>query len=187
MTHFTRIATLLVALVLPASAFAAGDSHGPDWGELGSQIVNFCIYIALIVFVARKPAQEFFATRRAAVVDAMNASEQAVAAAEARLAETMKKLDTLDEEKAAVLREFRELGESERRRIVAAAESDAAKIVRDAEIAAERELRLAKAALERRMVDSALEKARQDVVARMNPMTQNQLIDNGIDALSSAG
>ncbi len=187
MNAVQRAAVVAAILLAPALAFAAGgEHHGPDWPELGSQIINFCIYLGLIVFLAKKPAQAFFAARREAVVTAMNASQVALEAAEARLAETLKKIENLDGERESVLAEFRELGENERRRIVAEAEAEAAKIVKDAELGAERESKVAKSALERRMVDLALAQARAELNTQMNATTQSQLIDNGIAALSAA-
>ena len=177
----------LLVLAAPLTAFAAGD--GPveaDWTTLGSQIFNFCLYLAAIVFLAKGPVKAHFQARREAVTAGMEASKRAAEAAEAKLAETMAKIANFDAERAAILEEFRSLGESERRRIVAAAESDAAKIVREAEATAARDLNIAKVALESKMVDLALEKARADVAARLTPVTQVQLIDNGIDALSGA-
>lgn len=182
-----RTGLLMLLVLVPATALAAGDAHaGPPWKELGSQIVNFIIYIALIVYVAKKPVLEFFQARRDDVTATMEASKKAAAEATARLAETRAKMDAFDAERQAILDEFRELGESERRRIVAQAEADAARIVRDAEIAAEREMKMAKATLEARMVDIALEKAGAELAAKMNPATQAKLIDNGIDALAGA-
>lgn len=183
----TRAAVLALIVASPSVALAAGDGgHGPDWAELGSQIVNFCLYVALIVFVAKKPALAFFAARRENVVETMASSKRALEAAEAQLAETMKKIETLDAERDAVLSEFRELGEAERRRIVADAESEAARIVADAERGAERELKQAKATLERRMIDLALAKAETNIATQVAGGMQAKLIDNGIDALGAA-
>jgi F-type H+-transporting ATPase subunit b len=176
-----------ILLVAPSVALAAGDGgHGPNWKELGSQIVNFGVYVALIVFLAKKPVLAFFEQRRAGVTAAMDASAKAAAEAQQRLAETREKLDAFDAERQAVLDEFRAIGESERTRIVAQAEADAAKILREAEMTAEREVKLARAALEARMVDQALQRAESEIRAGMTADRQAQLIDSGIAALASA-
>lgn len=185
MSNVVILAALVV--LVPAAAFAAagGEHAGPDWKQLGSQTINFLIYLGIIVFLAKKPMANFFAARREEVVAAMNASKVAIEAAETRLAETMEKISTLDAERDAVLSEFRDLGENERRRIVAEAEAEATRIVADAERAAEREARQAKATLEQRMVDLALEQAEQELAQTMTPGKQTQLIDNGIAALAA--
>lgn len=183
-----RLAVVVAALLVPVLALAAeeGGAHGPDWKELGSQTVNFFVYLALIVMLAKKPALAFFQARREGVTAAIDASERAMRDAHARLEETKRKMDAFDAEREAILAEFRHLGESERRRIVAAAEVDAAKIVRDAEQAAERELKLARAALETRMVDQALSQAKRELASELTTSRQSQLIDNGIAALTGA-
>jgi F-type H+-transporting ATPase subunit b len=184
----TTLLASLTVLILPAAAFAA-EGHGPpeaNWTELGSQTLNFLIYIGLIVFLAKKPVAAFFATRRADVAGAIESAKNATAAAEARLTETMAKIDNFDTEREAILAEFRELGDSERRKIVADAESEAAKIVRDAEQTAERELAQARESLRSSLVTAALGKAQSQLTAQMTPVTHAQLIDDGIEALATA-
>lgn len=169
-----------------AGEHGGGEASAPSWSLLGSQIVNFAVYLGLLVMLGRKPAAAFFANRRAGITAAMQASRDATAAAEAELAATRARIARLDDERAAILTEFRELGEAERRRIVAQAEADATRIVRDAELAADREAARAKAELEARLVDLALSKARTQLADSLTPVSHAQLIDNGIDALRGA-
>lgn len=191
-TRRTRLAALLAfgaVLVVPAMAFAAGggDGHGPtppSAAVFGSSVVNFVIYISAIVFFARKPAAAFFESRRAGIASEMEAAKAAREAAEAHLREMKQKLASFDEERATLLTEFRELGEQERRRIVADAEGEAARIVRDAELAADNEVRRARAELETRMVDLALELAEKELTTRVDAAAHGKLIDDGIEALA---
>jgi F-type H+-transporting ATPase subunit b len=181
-----RRSIAVFALLVPSTALASGAEGFPtaNWTELGSQTLNFVIYLAVLVALAKKPVTAFFKGRREEVAGAIESAEAATSAAEARLAETMKKLDDFDAERETVLAEFRELGEAERRKIVADAESAASKIVRDAEQAAERELAQARESLRTQLVSTALTKAQALLTARMTSVTQAQLIDDGIDALS---
>lgn len=184
----TRLVVLILVLV-PSAAMAAGGHDGPpevNLTELISQTLNFLLYVALIVFVAKKPVTQFFKSRREDVAGAIESAQAATTAAEARLAETMTKLENFDNEREEILAEFRELGDAERRKIVAHAESEAAKIVRDAEQTAERELAQAREGLRAQLVSSALTKAQTQLSAQMTPVTHAQLIDDGIEALSRA-
>ncbi len=184
-TMKTKVLAALTTTLVPASAFAAGPAEA-NWTELGSQTLNFLIYCGLIVFLAKKPVTDFFKSRRADVAGAIESAQSATEAAEARLAETMTKIDNFDSEREAILAEFRELGDSERRKIVGDAEAEAAKIVRDAEQTAERELAQARESLRSTLVGSALGKAQSQLSAQMTPVTHAQLIDDGIEALASA-
>jgi F-type H+-transporting ATPase subunit b len=174
-----------VAASVPATAFAAGGS-GPDWGELGASIVNFFVYAAIVVTIGRKPIAEFYAARRQRVVDAVEASARATAAADEALKTTMAKIANLDAERDAIIAEFRALGEQERGRIIEQATADATRIRRDAELAAEREAARARADLEAKLVDLALSKARNDLHAQLTPMSHARLIDSGIESLRGA-
>ena len=173
-------------LLVPSTAMASDGPPVANWTELGSQTLNFVIYLAVLVFLAKKPVAEFFRGRRDSVVGAIESAQAATNAAEARLAETMGKLEKFDAERGSILAEFRELGEAERRKIVADAESTASKIVRDAEQAAERELAQAREGLRTELVSSALNKAQTQLNAQMTPVRHAQLIDDGIAALSRA-
>ena len=115
----------------------------------------------------------------------MEVSQRATKEAEERLAATMAKLEAFDAERAAILAEFREIGEADRARIISQAEVDAARLLDDAEATAVRETKLAIAGLEAKLLELALEKARAEVSTRMTATAQSQSIDNGIQALRS--
>ena len=115
----------------------------------------------------------------------MEAAKEAHEAAARSLAETREKLATLDAERERLMKEFRELGEQERRQIVAAAEAEASRIVQDAETSAEVEARRAKAALEAKMVDLALELAEQALNEKLTSDVHGQLIERGMTALTA--
>jgi F-type H+-transporting ATPase subunit b len=166
-----------------------GDGYGHDaphmdWVVFFSSVVNFAIYIGVLVFLGRKPVAAYFANRRSGIANEMEAAQAARAAAEAQLADTQSRIASLDDERANILAEFRELGEQERRQIVADAETEGVRIVRDAENAAELEVRRAKSALETRMVDLALELAEKQLAGTLTGEHQTRLIDDGIDALA---
>lgn len=196
MTHAirrsARVALLAAGLLAVASVAApalawaagAGGPEAPTPAVFGSAVVNFLIYVGLIVFLVRKPAAAFFEARRANIAAEMEAARAAREAAEAQLREVKQKLADFDAERTGLLTEFRELGEQERRRIVAEAEGEAARIVRDAELAAENEVRRARGELETRMVDLALELAEKELNARLDPTLHGKLIDDGIEALA---
>ena len=180
-------ALLAAGLVMfaPAAAFAAGGDEGMDWTKFISSVVNFTIYVGGLAFLLRKPAAQFFASRRKEIAAEMEAAKEAHEAAARSLAETREKLATLDAERERLMKEFRELGEQERRQIVAAAEAEASRIVQDAETSAEVEARRAKAALEAKMVDLALELAEQALNEKLTSDVHGQLIERGMTALTA--
>ncbi len=187
MTRWTRGAGLTALLIaVPTAAWAVGgESHsGPNWVELGSAMFNFCVYIALLVWLGRKPIAEFYDTRRSAVLASVEQAKARTEAAEARLAETMDQLASFDSERERILAEFHDLGERERDRIIEQARQDADKILRDAGSAASREVRRAKVDLEGRLVRAALGRAESELRGKMTGTTQAKLIDDGIETLA---
>lgn len=184
-----RKVAALVALLMVASApawAAEGHGHGPNWAELGSAIVNFVIYVSLIVYFARKPVAAFFASRRAQLTATMDAAAARQAEATARVETLQAKLNRFDAERAALVAEYRELGEREAAKTLEAARTQATKIAADADVTIEVETRRALADLERRMVDRALELARKQLASQLGPAGQQALIERGISGLSNA-
>lgn len=183
----TQVVVVMAALALSAPALAAeAGAHGPNWAELGSAIVNFLLYISIIVYFARKPIASFFASRRAQLTSTMDEAAARQAEATARVETLQAKLDGFDAERAALVSEYRELGEREASKMREAAQSQAAKIAEDAKVTAEVETRRALSDLERRMVDRAIELAREQLETQLGPAGQQALIERGIAGLSTA-
>ena len=67
--RIVQLAIVGLSLTLPTIALASGSDGSaasqPDWVVLGTQCVNFGVYLALVVYLARKPAAAYFEGRRA--------------------------------------------------------------------------------------------------------------------------
>lgn len=187
----TRIAVALgvgafVALAADFAAAADGESHGPDWGQLGAAIVNFVIYVSAIVFLGGKAINGFFANRRGELLKNIEASKAKREAAEAELADHLARLEQFDAEREALLAEFRALGERERDRIIEEGRDAAEKMKADAALTASVEARRATADLEARLIDRALAGAKAELEKRLDAGARASLIDAGIDAVGSS-
>jgi len=186
MKAMIRMATVLamVLLMVPATAMAA-DGAGPDWGRLGSAIVNFAIYLAILVKFGRGPVLAFFAGRRSGLLARVEAAAKTRADAEAALGALKTKVDGLEGERKALLAASRELAERERERVVATAESQAEKMVRDAKLQAEAQAAAAADEFRMELVDRAMKLAQARLASEAGEAARRRWVENGIKSLQS--
>jgi F-type H+-transporting ATPase subunit b len=132
--HMFRLLVLALlllgeAVLLPGVALAAeeGDKWG-IWMPLG-RLFNLALVVGILVWVARKPLQNFYANRTQTIREQLAEAQAARKEAEAKLAEIESRMSRLDDE----LREIKEQAEKEAQeeylRLLSAAERDAGKII----------------------------------------------------------
>jgi F-type H+-transporting ATPase subunit b len=135
----------------------------------------------------RKTINPALADRRAAVESELNEAQRLRAAAEAVHREYTERLGKLDEEIAAMRREFKESGERERARIEAEATEKAERMRREGDFAIQQELKQLRADLLREAVEAAAESAEKAVRGATTPADQTRLADEYVANLEKRG
>jgi len=149
--------TSLLCLMLIASATPA--RAATEGGGLFFPFVNFILLVAVVVYFARKPVREYFATRRAAIQDDLHSASELRREAEERFAKWLRKLVDLEAELEQIRTTARGRAESEREHIIADATATAERIRADATAAIEQELRRSREVLREEAADLAVELA----------------------------
>jgi F-type H+-transporting ATPase subunit b len=127
---FFPILSLTAGIILMSDVALAAEEGGKwgAWLEVG-KVFNLLLVVAVLVWAARKPLSNFFASRSQAIRDQLAEAQRARMEAETKLAEIESRMSRLDDEireiKAAAEKESKE----EYERLLAAAEQDAEKIV----------------------------------------------------------
>jgi len=174
-------AGLLLAGVAAASEAAAGGGHGgvsPEKiQELIWRTVNFVVFAAILIKLVAKPAKKFFAQRSQDVATTLEdlaaqqaASEAAVKAAEARLAEVAK-------ERAQVIQQFVAEGEMEKAKILDKANLVAARIKEMAVMTIEQETKKAAQGLKEEVVGLATQMATDMIKEKATYADQQGLVE----------
>ena len=186
MNAMIRMATpvMVALLMVPATAMAA-DGAAPDWGRLVSAIVNFSIYLAILVKFGRGPVLAFFAGRRSGLLARVEAAAKTRAEAEAALGALKAKVDGLEGERKTLLAETRELAERERERVIATAESQAEKMLRDAKLQAEAQAAAAAEEFRMELVDRAMKLAQARLANEAGEAARRRWVENGIKSLQA--
>lgn len=182
---FGPIAVAVAISATPSLAFAGGSGDGFPWAHWAVSMVNFAIFLGILVKFAGPKVQAHFSERAHSLRKNIDEAKELRAQAQARLDEYSERLDKLEAEREALFAEYRKQGEREKERLVADAKRQVEKMRADAELVIAQEVRKAKAAIEQQAVDLAVDMARKSLQAKLDAPTQNALVDGYVAELKS--
>jgi len=148
-------------------------------------VINFAIFVFLLVRYAGGPIGRFFQGRSSEVAQELEEAKRLTEEANAKKAEYEERLAKLDRELDDLKAEMVRSGEKERDRMVAEAKERAERMRRDAEFAIDQRVRALRAELTRDTVQAALAKATAILEAQMTTDDQTRLADAYLETLSS--
>ena len=93
-----------------------------------AKLINFAIYLAILVFLLRKPLAAFFASRSAEIETNLQRAQREKQAALAQLKTVEERLNRLDDEVAQIRSQAAQEAEAEYARVIAGAREDAARL-----------------------------------------------------------
>ena len=118
-------------MLLAARPLLAAEGNEGGWGLwlLTGRVFNLAVMVAVLVWVARKPLANFFASRTEAIRDQLAEAQKARIEAEAKLAEIESRMSRLDQELGEMRTAAEREAQEEYRRLVEAAEAESRKII----------------------------------------------------------
>jgi len=172
----------ILGFVLSSIAFASSDGgHGEvhnAWLTIDTwKVLNFGILAIVGFFIARKPVSEFFSSRAKGIEDEIKELEQKKADAQNKLAEYQAKFKNLDQESKQIVADYIQQGEEAKTRILAEAEAQAEKLEDMAKRNIEQEFKSAKVKLQQEIVEMAMQKAEEVIIASISSDDQERLVD----------
>jgi F-type H+-transporting ATPase subunit b len=140
MTLTMRLRTLRVMLpvllvlagcLLGARPLLAAEGSEGGWGIwlFVGRLFNLAVVVALLVWVARKPLANFYASRSESIREQLAEAQRARAEAEAKLAEIETRMGRLDQELGEMKAAAEKDAELEYKRLVAAADEESRKLI----------------------------------------------------------
>jgi F-type H+-transporting ATPase subunit b len=165
------------------TADAHGDDHGLSIRDVVSNIqfqgalVNFCLLLALFIYMGRKPVSQYFEGRKKQIEEDLEEAARLKAAAEAKFEEYSSRLEQLDDELDQIRKDLAEAGEKERDRIVAEAEGKAARLRKDTEFVIEQQMKHLRDELTHAAVSAAVAAAREVLTKETSASDQQKLAD----------
>jgi F-type H+-transporting ATPase subunit b len=185
---FTVVLLLLSGLAWPCAALASGggghgasDRSGDLW-DLLFRFVNFALLVIILVWALKKVnIKDFFAARTEEIRQKLSGLKETKEASEKECGESEAKLQAFEEEKKAILEQYRQEGLAEKERIIAEAKDRVKLMVEQARLTVQQEMQSAKDSLKMEIVDLAARRAEETVSRNITDEDQKRLVDDFIE------
>ena len=184
----TAVSALIAAvLASPALAFASEDA-GFTFKIHGFYLIDFAVFVGIIVYFGRKPIAAALDQRYKNVATDIEEARELHEQAKAKYDEYALRLDRLEDELAKVIDEVRAGTEKERTRILGDAEREVDRIKSDARARLSQETKKIRQELATHAANFALELAQAQIHERLaQPGAQLALIDRSLSELDERG
>lgn len=150
------------------------------------KFVNLAIFVALGIYILRRPISGALAGRGEAIKRELIEAQEQKARALAKMAEADSLLSRLDTDVRAVQENSRQEVESERDRLAAAASREIEKLRQQGEREVDTAAKVARKSLRQFLAQKSIEFARHKVRTQIRPEEDRQLIENSIGELRRA-
>ncbi len=180
---YFKVSAMAVMLVLTSTAMVwaaapGGEVHN-NWLAVDTwKTLNFAVLAVVLFLLGRKPAKNFFSSRRKQISDEIKDLEQKKADAEKQLAEYQARCKNLDQESKQILADYIKQGEKAKERIIDQAEDQAAKLEDMAKRNIEQEFKAARMQLQQEIAGRAIEQAEAVIRESISSDDQDKLVDD---------
>lgn len=159
----------------------------PEWFNYPGlelwKFLNLAIFVAVGIYILRRPISEALASRRDAIKQEMVQAQQRREQALAKVSEADALLGHVDADVASVREHARDEAEAERRRLVEATARELEKLKQQAQREVETADKIARKQLREFFASRSIEVARQTIKVQMKPEDDALLISQSIDEL----
>lgn len=147
------------------------------------KFINLGIFVALMIYVLKKPLSEAFKAKREAIRAELIKAEEEKKSALAQLTSAEAKLAAIETEKANVLKKANEEAEAERRRLAEQTESEINKLREQTSGEVSRLAKQTKAQLRKFSAEECIRLAEEKLRAQIDANKDAQLIKAGITSI----
>lgn len=147
------------------------------------QTLNLVCFVALLVWLLRRPLVQFFQTRRHEVAEALRKAEADRAMAEEVARELGERLARIEGDIEALRRNAHEQAEAEEREISARAAEEADRVLSRSRSELDARVRTARNELTAYAADLAVELAKEVVARNATPADEERLVAEGVRSL----
>jgi F-type H+-transporting ATPase subunit b len=178
-------AILALALATPSLAFAAegGGEGGGSWLMLLFFAINFSLFVIVLLYFARPAASNFFGTRASSIRSDLSRLQTALNEAQDYANRTAARMARLEEEAAQLVRELDAETEFQVARIREIAEQTAKRIKHDTDLTASAIADAAQRRVRERLAASAADIARELIARTFDANDQGRLVDSFMEKL----
>jgi F0F1-type ATP synthase membrane subunit b/b' len=147
------------------------------------RFINLGIFIAIMVYLLKKPLSNAFKARREAIRSDLIKAEEERQAALAKLTAAETRLEQLDTEKAQIIADAKAEAEAERDRLAQEAETDAQRMRHQVEGEITRKTQQVKSKLRRFSAEESIRLAEEKIRLAMNSQKDAELVKANIQSI----
>lgn len=147
------------------------------------KFINLAVFIAIMIYLLKKPLGDAFKTKREAIRADLIKAEEKRQAALAQLTRTEAKLASLDTESANVVEQAKAEAEAEKARIEKETEDEIKRLQAQAASEIERKSQQVRAELRRFSAEESIRLAEEKLKAQMNADTDARLVKASIQSI----
>lgn len=147
------------------------------------KLINFAIFIGLLVFFLRKPVKEFWSSRTNTIRFDMEEGEKLRREAQAKYDDLKRRVSRLESEAQELVRSLQQEGEMEKKRLTEEADKLAARLLSDGQRIMDQEFRRVREGLKEQAVQLVVEAAEKLVAENMKADDQKRLSDKYLETL----
>ncbi|MDO8644954.1 MAG: ATP synthase F0 subunit B [bacterium] len=153
--------------------------HFIDSGMLW-KLFNFVVFVGLLVYLLRKPLEQFWRCRRMQLMSQMESAKSQAMAAEKKHKSYEERLARIQEETEKLIREFREEGDLEKEKILQETEAWRKRAEEEIKKIAEQEVKKAASALQKEATLLATTLAEKLIRDKINGEDQIRLMEQSL-------
>ncbi|NWG14301.1 MAG: ATP synthase F0 subunit B [Acidobacteria bacterium] len=179
----------LAALIFTSNPLLAAEGSESGWGGVWlfiGRVANLAVVAILLVWVARKPLANFYASRTESIREQLAEAQRARADAEARLAAIESRMSRLDQELSEMKAASEQDARAEYARLTEAADEEARKVVARARHEIAGMTREAYLGLKAHAAALAVEVAEKRIREVMTDEDHNRLVSKFVSGLGDA-
>ena len=186
----------IYSFIFILAAGGAGNKGGfTDWWRVNAdpylnipgfeawKFINLGIFVAIMVYLLKKPLSEAFKARREAIRADLIRAEEEKQAALAQLTSTEAKLAALENESAQILEKAKLEAEAEKTRILTQTEEDVNRLRRQSESETARLSQQARAELRRFSAEESIRLAEEKIRQQINSQNDARLVKANIQSI----
>ena len=184
-----RLALALLGTLPAALAFAdeTCDHEHFCFQVHGFYIIDFLVFVGILVWAGRKPIAAMLDKRHADVAKEIEAARHVRDEAQAKFDDYRRRIDGLEQDLQKLMAEVRKGTEAEVQRILADAQAQVERMTAEEQLRLEQESKRLRVELQMQAVKIALEMAESTLRERLDPATQSKLIERASGELVSLG
>jgi F-type H+-transporting ATPase subunit b len=164
-----------------ATAFAADAEHGSGGfpvGEVIAAVINFVLFVWILIKVGKKGVSGFYQQRADQLNEAIEKAQEALTKATALNEEASKRLAEADKEANALVDGARQAADKHAKNLVASAETAANRILSDAKATIETESKRMTSELKAELAAKVVEMARSEIQSKLDDSGHRALVQD---------